>query len=105
MAAGHDARFGRTHLLAPIERPPFYALQNHGITLITFAGIDVDSELRVRRTDGGVIARLYAAGEVIGAAATMGNAFYGGMAITPALSFGRFLGQRLALAVRASSAR
>jgi len=105
VAAGHDARFGRTYLPAPIERPPFYALQNHGITLITFAGIDVDSELRVRRTDGSIIAGLYAAGEVIGAAATMGNSFCGGMAITPALSFGRFLGQRLALAVRASSTR
>jgi succinate dehydrogenase/fumarate reductase flavoprotein subunit len=105
VATGRDARFGRVHLPAPIEHPPFYALQNHGITLITFAGIAVDSDLRVRRADGSVIPGLYAAGEVIGAAATMGNSFCGGMAITPALSFGRLLGQRLAPAVRAGSAR
>lgn len=96
VAAGRDPEFGRRYLPAPIARPPFYALRNHGITLITFAGVDVDSELRVRRADGTVIPGLYAIGEVIGAAATTGHAFCGGMLITPALSFGRLLGARLA---------
>jgi fumarate reductase flavoprotein subunit len=96
--AGHDAELGRRALPAPIERPPYYAMRNHGVTLITFAGVDVDAELRVRRPDGSVIEGLYAIGEVIGAGATSGNSFCGGMAVTPALAFGRWLGARLALA-------
>ena len=87
---------GRAARPTTIERPPFYAMRNHGITLITFAGLDVDARLRVRREDGSVIGGLYAAGELLGAGATSGNAFCGGMLITPALAFGRLLGRRLA---------
>lgn len=96
VADGVDADFGRRVLKAPIERPPFYAMRNHGITLITFAGVEVDGELRVRREDGSVIPGLYAAGEILGAAATMGNSFCGGMLVMPCIVFGRLLGQRLA---------
>ena len=92
--AGRDA-LGRTHLPARIERPPFYALQNHGVTLITFCGVEVDTSLRVRRPDGTVVPGLYAAGEVLGTAATSGHAFCGGMLLTPALTFGRLLGEWL----------
>lgn len=95
-AAGYDAEFGRTHLPAPIAEPPFFAMENHGITLITFAGVDVDGGLRVRRTDGTAAEGVYAIGELIGAAATCGNSFCGGMLVTPALTFGRLLGRRLA---------
>lgn len=87
--------FGRTARPAAIVTPPFYALANHAVTLITFAGVDVTTDLQVRRADGSVIPGLYAVGEVIGAAATMGNAFCSGMAITPALAFGRLVGRRL----------
>jgi fumarate reductase flavoprotein subunit len=38
---------------------------------------------------------LYAAGEVLGTAATSGHAFCGGMLLTPALTFGRLLGEWL----------
>lgn len=96
LIAGEPDPLGRTVRPAPIEKPPFFALRNHGITLITFAGVDVDDRLRVRREDGTVVAGLYAAGEVLGAAATTGRAFCGGMMLTPALVFGRWLGQRLA---------
>jgi succinate dehydrogenase/fumarate reductase flavoprotein subunit len=91
-----DPDFGRRHLPAPIATPPFYAMENHGITLITFAGLDVDALMRVRTTSGDIIPGLYAAGEIIGAAATCGHSFCGGMMVTPALVFGRLLGQRLA---------
>jgi len=97
-ASGRDPDLGRKFLPAPIARPPFYAMKNHGITLITFAGVDVDSELRVRREDGSIIPGLYAAGEILGAAATMGNSFCGGMLVTPCIVFGRLLGKRLAAA-------
>lgn len=87
---------GRVARPTTIDHPPYYALRNHGITLITFAGVDVDADLRVRRSGGSVVPGLYAVGEVIGAAATMGNSFCGGMCVTPALAFGRLLGRRLA---------
>lgn len=96
VAAGADPDFGRTHLPLPLERGPFYAIRNHGISLVTFAGLDIDSDLRVRRTDGTSIPGLYAIGEVIGAAATCGQSFCSGMLVTPAITFGRLLGRRLA---------
>ena len=92
---GVDAEFGRTHLPARIEEPPFYALENHGVTLVTFVGLDVDGQMRVRRDDGTTIDGFYAVGEVIGAAATTGQSFCSGMLITPALVHGRALGRRL----------
>ena len=101
--SGVDHEFGRTTFPARIERPPFYAMRNHGITLITFAGVDVDSDLRVRRADGSVIAGLYALGELLGSAAYMGNSFCSGMLVGPCISFGRFLGARLASEVRPST--
>lgn len=95
---GFDPAFGRTHLPARIERPPFYAMRNHGVTLVTFVGLDVDGQMRVRRDDGSVIDGLYATGEVIGAAATTGQSFCSGMMITPGVVHGRLLARRLAAA-------
>lgn len=92
-----DTDFGRKFLPAPIEKPPFYALRNHGISLITFSGVDVDTSLRVRREDGSTIEGLYAAGEILGAGATCGNSFCGGMMMGPAMIFGRLIGERLAI--------
>lgn len=87
---------GRTFRPAAIAQPPFYALRNHGVTLVVFSGLDVDSDLRVRRTDGSVIHGLYAIGELLGNGATAGNAFCSGMQVTPAITLGRWLGSRLA---------
>lgn len=92
-----DPDFGRKFLPALIEKPPFYALRNHGISLITFSGIDVDASLRVRREDGSTIEGLYAAGEILGAGATCGNSFCGGMMMGPAMIFGKLIGERLAI--------
>ncbi|HEY9329239.1 MAG TPA: FAD-dependent oxidoreductase [Streptomyces sp.] len=96
VAAGHDPEFGRTHLPAPLVEPPFYAVENRPVTVITFAGLDVDTRLRVRREDGSVIPGLYGVGEVIGSAAVNGNSFCSGMCLTPAMAFGRILGRALA---------
>ena len=93
---GVDDDFGRSYLPAPIERAPFYAIRNHGIALVTFAGLDVDAECRVLDAAGDPIPGLYAVGEVIGAAATCGQSFCSGMLVTPALIFGRRLGESLA---------
>ncbi|NBP91261.1 MAG: FAD-dependent oxidoreductase [Actinobacteria bacterium] len=96
VAAGVDAEFGRKHLPAPIAQAPFYAIQNHAVTLITFSGIDVDANLRVRKADGSIIPGLYAAGEALGAAATMGKSFCGGLLAMPAIAFGRHIARELA---------
>jgi fumarate reductase flavoprotein subunit len=41
------------------------------------------------------VRNLYAAGELLGAGQLMGQSFVGGMMVTPAMTFGRLLGQRL----------
>lgn len=95
VADGSDPQFGRTYLPAPIAQGPFYAIRNHAITLVTFTGLDIDADFRVRDESGEPIEGLYAIGEVIGAGATCGNTFCSGMLVTPALTFGRLLGTRL----------
>lgn len=88
-------QFGRKFRPAPIIDGPFYSLQNHAITLITFSGIDVDDKLRVRKKDGSIISNLHAVGEILGSAATMGQSFAGGMLVMPSITFGKSLGERL----------
>jgi fumarate reductase flavoprotein subunit len=100
VASGSGDELGRRFLPVPIDEPPFFAVQNHGISVISFGGVDVDGELRVRRDGGEVVAGLYAVGEVLGAGAVSGNAFCGGMLVTPAISLGRWLGSRLGAAAK-----
>ncbi|MCU0390560.1 MAG: FAD-dependent oxidoreductase [Thermoflexibacter sp.] len=90
-----DKAFGRKNLQFPIQKPPFYALLTYLSSLISFGGITVNQHLQVTTAQGKVIPNLYASGEILGAGATSGNAFCGGMLLTPALSFGRYLGQKL----------
>ena len=94
VATGKDP-LGRRHLPLPIDRAPFYAVRHHGVTIVSFAGLAVDDDLRVLDRTGKPIPHLYAAGEILGFAAFSGSAFAGGMSVTPALSFGRLLGQRI----------
>jgi fumarate reductase flavoprotein subunit len=92
---GTPDEFGRTTFLAPIQEAPFYALRVNASSLISFGGLAVNSDLQVLNAEGAPIHGLYAAGEILGAAATSGNAFCGGMLITPAISFGRILGKSM----------
>jgi fumarate reductase flavoprotein subunit len=102
--ADGDDRLGVRQPGPPIATAPFYAFLISPVVVITFGGIAVDGELRVLDEAGEPIAGLYAAGEVLGASSTGGDAFCGGMAATPALSFGRILGRRLASARTAAPA-
>ncbi|MCU0339678.1 MAG: FAD-dependent oxidoreductase [Spirosomaceae bacterium] len=90
-----DAEFGRKDLKNSVSQAPFYALLTYATSLISFGGIKTNAQLQVLNHQNKPIANLYAAGEILGAGATTGNAFCGGMLVTPALSFGRLLGQRL----------
>ena len=91
----HDEAFGRQFLIRRIEKPPFYAIRACGITVLSPAGLAVDSGLRVLDDAGQPISNLYAAGEILGFGRTSGNAFVGGLSLTPALTFGKLLGERL----------
>jgi fumarate reductase flavoprotein subunit len=91
---GHDT-LGRRHLPLPIAKPPYYAVIHLGHSATSSTGLTVDAQLRVLREDGRVIPNLYAAGEVLGSGATLGDAFVPGMMLTPALVLGRLLGENL----------
>lgn len=93
--AASDDLLGRKHLPSSISNGPFYAIRVQGYSTTSSVGVAVDEQLRVIREDGGVIPNLYAAGELLGAGQLMGQAFCGGMMITPAVTFGRLLGQRI----------
>ena len=63
--------------------------------MLTFGGMKVNDKLQLVNQNGTVMEGLYAAGEIIGLGATSGSSFCSGMAITPALSFGRILVKNL----------
>ncbi len=88
---GRD-HLGRKHLPRPIQNPPYYAIRVQSAQLLGFAGLAVDNQLRVLRTDMSSVPNLYAAGEVLGAGSLMGQCYFGGMMVTPALALGRRLG-------------
>ena len=94
VASGKD-ELGRTHMPLPIEKAPFYGVRLQSWFLTTFAGLAVDKELRVIKQDGSPVGNLYAAGELLGTGATSGRAICGGMLVTPAITFGKLLGERI----------
>ena len=94
--SGIDDSLGRIQRPAPLSTPPFYAIAMQGWTLVSFAGLKVNTELQVINVEHRAIPNLYAIGEVIGAGATSGAAYTNGMLVTPAITFGRLLGSKLA---------
>lgn len=93
---GIDPDFGRTYLKHKINAAPYFAVKVHASLLVTFGGLTVNDKLQVLDENKNPIPGLYAAGEILGLGATSGKAFCSGMAITPALSFGRILGRQFA---------
>lgn len=93
--AGVDRRQGKQFLIRRIEKAPFYGIKAQGLTVLSPAGLRVDRRLRVIGANGSPIRNLYAAGEVLGFGRTSGDAFVGGLSLTPALTFGRLLGDSL----------
>jgi 3-oxosteroid 1-dehydrogenase len=73
--------------LAPLEKPPFYAIKIVPGDLGTKGGLRTDERARVLRGDGTPIPGLYAAGNT--SAAVMGRSYAGaGATIGPAMTFG-----------------
>jgi fumarate reductase flavoprotein subunit len=96
IAADSPDPYQREHRPLPLERAPFYAVEHVGWSIVGFAGLGVDGELRVTDASGQPIPGLYAAGEILGMGTLSGDAFVGGMSVTPAMTFGRLLGGRFA---------
>lgn len=92
---GVDEDFGRTHMPLPIENGPYYGINMRSWFLTTTAGLAVDKDLQIIRQDGSTVGNLYAAGEILGTGATSGRAICGGMLVTPAVAFGKLLGERI----------
>lgn len=86
--------FGRAHRPLALERGPFYAICSQTWTLKSYVGLAVDGNLRVTTEEGNAIPGLYAAGEVLGAS-TGGKSHTNGASVTPALTFGKLLGEKI----------
>ncbi|MCC5870712.1 MAG: FAD-binding protein [Gammaproteobacteria bacterium] len=86
-------RLGRTHLPLPIVERPYYAVAIYSYSVRTVGGVSVDTDFRVLRRDGKAVENLYAAGEILGSLIS-GAGAVGGMSLTPALAFGKLLGER-----------
>ncbi len=87
--------FGRIHRPLKIEKAPFYSICTHGVSITSTVGLKVNSELNVIDENKEPINNLFAAGEILGSGQTMGKCSAGGMMLTPALTFGKLLGQKL----------
>ncbi|MFO1304706.1 MAG: FAD-dependent oxidoreductase [Burkholderiales bacterium] len=90
-----DASVRPNPCVAPIERPPFYAVKVVPGSFGTFAGIRTDAHARVVDARGAPIGGLYAAGTDM--ASVMGG-FYpaGGINLGPAMTFGYLAGRHAA---------
>ena len=93
-AKGEDS-FGRSHMPRPMVDAPFYGIRAQGISVTGAVGLKVNDSLQIIRDDDTPVPGLYAAGEALGTDTLMGDSVCGGMLVTPALTFGRLLGQRL----------
>jgi succinate dehydrogenase/fumarate reductase flavoprotein subunit len=90
-----DALHGPNPCVAPLTRPPFYAIKVVIGDLGTYAGIKTDEHARALDGDGRAIPGLYAAGNDM--ASIMGGNYPGaGITLGPALTFGYIAGKHLA---------
>jgi fumarate reductase flavoprotein subunit len=101
VAKGGDTEFGRKGLsnvdygkLTPIATAPFYGYPCTSVVLATYCGLAVDEKMRVIDVFGEPLARLYAAGEVIGG--LHGAAYMSSSANGKAAIFGRLAGRSAA---------
>jgi len=95
IAEGLPDAFGRQSRPIQLSKGPFFAVRLTSTQVKSFAGLAIDGKLRVIRRDGSPIPNLFAAGEVIGGGVTGGRAYTNGSMVTPALTFGRLVGQRM----------
>ena len=93
VAAGKDADFGRTMMLAPINEPPYYAIELSPSMLNTQGGPRRNEKAQIVRPDGTPIPRLYSAGEL---GSIYSYLYQGTGNIGECLAFGRIAGRNAA---------
>jgi fumarate reductase flavoprotein subunit len=104
-ADAHEGRDSEWDKNAPeyfaIDQAPFFAIEIRASVIgQTSAGLDIDTQCRVRDVHGRAIPGLYAAGETVGC--IQGSRYSGGgMGVGNALTFGRLAGEEAAKAVLA----
>ena len=81
--------------LPTAQQPPFYSIRMQGWSLVSFAGLGINENFEVIKPSGEPIKNLYAIGEVIGFGATSGNSYVNGMGVTPAITYGKLLGESI----------
>jgi succinate dehydrogenase/fumarate reductase flavoprotein subunit len=91
--AKHDADFGRSLMLAPIVRGPFYAVELSPSMLNTQGGPRRNERGQIVRPNGKPIARLYSAGEL---GSIYSYLYQGTGNIGECLAFGRISGRNAA---------
>jgi succinate dehydrogenase/fumarate reductase flavoprotein subunit len=89
----HDAEFRRTLMLAPIVKPPFYAVELSPSMLNTQGGPRRNERGQIVRPDGTPIPRLYSAGEL---GSIYSYLYQGTGNIGECLAFGRISGRNAA---------
>jgi succinate dehydrogenase/fumarate reductase flavoprotein subunit len=94
--AGRDADFGRTLMLAPVSRAPFYAVELSPSMLNTQGGPRRNEKAQIVRPDGSPIPRLYSAGEL---GSIYSYLYQGTGNIGECLAFGRISGRNAAAEV------
>ena len=96
IAAGHDRSFFKSHGLASITRPPFYAVEvRPAIVCWTGTGLRIDADTRVLNRAEQAIPGLYAAGETVGN--LHGDRYVGGGgSFGPCIVFGKLAGEQAA---------
>ena len=91
--AGKDAEFGRTLMLTPLARGPFYAVELWPSMLNTQGGPRRNEKAEIVRPDGTPIPRLYSAGEL---GSIYSYLYQGTGNLGECLAFGRIAGRNAA---------
>jgi predicted oxidoreductase len=91
--AKRDTEFGRTLMLSPIVRGPFYAVELSPSMLNTQGGPRRNEKAQIVRPDGSPIPRLYSAGEL---GSIYSYLYQGTGNIGECLAFGRVSGRNAA---------
>jgi succinate dehydrogenase/fumarate reductase flavoprotein subunit len=89
-ASERDPDFGRRMMLAPLDTPPFYAVELSPSMLNTQGGPRRNENAQIVRPDGSPIARLYSAGEL---GSIYSYLYQGTGNIGECLAFGRIAGR------------
>ncbi|MDR2119157.1 MAG: flavocytochrome c [Tannerellaceae bacterium] len=96
-----DEAFGRSRLSAPIDKPPFFAIEVSPAVHYTMGGIKINTKTEVIDRSGNIIPGLFAAGEVTGG--IHGGNRLGGNSIADIIVFGRIAGEKASDYVRLHS--